>query len=61
MSLTNKQLVVVGIIAGIAALAIMIGFIGRGNVRHVTIFWQEKVEQTVVFQDVDVNVQLSVI
>jgi len=58
MSLTNKQLVVVGIIAGIAALAIMIGFIGQGNVRHVTIFWQEKVEQTVVFEDIDDKVQL---
>lgn len=58
MSLTNKQLVVVGIIAGIAALAIMIGFIGQGNIRHVTIFWQEKVEQTVVFEDIDDKVQL---
>ncbi len=58
MLLSNKQIVVVGIIAAIVTFAVMIGFIGQGNVRHVTIFWQEKVEQTVVFEEVDGKVQL---
>ena len=40
------------------ALAGMMSFIGKGNVRHVAIFWQEKVEQTVVFEDIDGKVQL---
>lgn len=56
--LTNKQLVIVGIIVAVATLVFMIGFIGQGNVRHVTIFWQEKVEQTVVFEDIDGKVQI---
>jgi len=58
MLLSNKQIVIVGIIAAIVTFAVMIGFIGQGNVRHVTIFWQEKVEQTVVFEEVDGKVQL---
>jgi hypothetical protein len=32
-------------------LAGMIGFIGQANIRHVSIFWQERVEQTVAFED----------
>lgn len=58
MLLTNKQLVIVSIIGAITALIVMIGFIGQGNVRHVSIFWAEKIEQTVVFEDVDDKVQL---
>ena len=49
----------IAIMIGVAALAGMIGFIGQGNVRHVSIFWQERVEQTVAFEDVDGNVQLQ--
>ncbi len=58
MLLTNKQIVVVSIIGAVVALAAMIGFIGQGNIRQVPIFWQEKVEQTVVFEDIDGKVQL---
>ena len=46
-------------IAGMIGLAATIGFVGQGNVRHVSIFWQERVEQTVAFEDVDGNVQLQ--
>ena len=45
-------------IVGVVGLAVMISFIGQGNVRHVEIFWQEKVEQTVVFEDIDGKVQI---
>ncbi|WP_316504501.1 hypothetical protein [Nitrosopumilus sp.] len=42
-------------------LAATIGFVGQGNARHVEIFWQEKVEQTVVFEDVDGDSQIRAI
>jgi hypothetical protein len=41
------------------ALAGIIGFTGQGNIRHVSIFWQERVEQTVAFEDIDGKVQLQ--
>ncbi|HET6517479.1 MAG TPA: hypothetical protein VFG25_04580 [Nitrosopumilaceae archaeon] len=58
MNSIDKKIVIIGIVAGIVGLAVMIGFIGQGNVRHVAIFWQEKVEQTVVFEDINGTVQL---
>ena len=54
----DKRIVILAIFAGVAGLAITIGFIGQGNVRHVPIFWQEKVEQTVAFEDIDGKVQI---
>ncbi len=54
----DRKIIVIAIIAGVVGLAVMIGFIGQGNVRHVEIFWQEKVEQTVSFEDIDGKVQL---
>jgi hypothetical protein len=55
----DKTLIIIAIVLGVLALAGMIGFIGQGNVRHVSIFWQERVEQTVVFEDIDGKVQLQ--
>ena len=55
----DKTLILVIIVVGVVALAGMIGFIGQGNVRHVSIFWQERVEQTVSFDDIDGKVQLQ--
>jgi hypothetical protein len=59
MIVDNKKLIVIAIIAGVIGLGAMIGFIGQGNVRHVEIFWKEKVEQTVAFEDVNGEVQLK--
>ena len=59
MIYNNKKLIVIAIIAGVVGLGAMIGFIGQGNVRHVEIFWTEKVEQTVAFEDVNGEVQLK--
>jgi hypothetical protein len=59
MTFNNKKLIVIAIIAGVVGLGAMIGFIGQGNVRHVEIFWKEKVEQTVAFEDVNGEVQLK--
>jgi ABC-type Na+ transport system ATPase subunit NatA len=58
MQSKDRILVIIAIIAGVVALAAIIGFIGQGNVRHVSIFWQERVEQTVAFEDIDGKVQL---
>jgi len=55
----DKKLIVIVILIGIVSLAAMIGFIGKGNVRHVSIFWQERVEQTVDFEEVDGKTQLQ--
>ena len=59
MIVDNKKLIVIAIIAGVIGLGAMIGFIGQGNVRHVEIFWKEKVEQTVAFEDANGEVQLK--
>ena len=55
----NKALIGTALFVGVVAFAAVIGFIGQGNVRHVEIFWQEQVEQTVAFEDVDGTVQLQ--
>ncbi len=52
------MLIVIAIIASLVAFAGMIAFVGQGNVRQTSIFWTEKVEQTVVFEDIDGKVQL---
>lgn len=54
----DKWLVITGLVVGLVALTVFIGFIGQGNVRQVALFWPEKVEQTVAFEDVDGDVQL---
>ena len=54
----DRTLIFLAIIVGILTLSVIIGFIGQGNVRHVSIFWQERVEQTVVFEDIAGTVQL---
>jgi len=58
MASGNKKLIILGIIVGVAGFAVMIGFIGQGNVRHVEIFWQERVEQTIAFEDIGDKVQI---
>ena len=58
MDSKDRRLVIIAIVVGVIGLASMIGFIGQGNVRQVEIFWQEKVEQTVVFEDVNGTVQI---
>jgi len=55
----DKILIVVALIAGLVGLATIVGFVGQGNVRHVSIFWQERVEQTVAFEEIDGKVQLK--
>ncbi|MDH3191215.1 MAG: hypothetical protein OEM18_00810 [Nitrosopumilus sp.] len=54
----DRHFVIIGLIVGIIGFASFIGVIGQGNVRHVEIFWPEKVEQTVAFKDIDDKVVL---
>ena len=61
MKSTVIILVITGLVVGIIGLTVMIGFIGQGNVRHVEIFWTEKVEQTVVFEEIDDQVKIKAI
>ena len=49
---------IIGLLIGIIGFASFIGVIGQGNVRHVQIFWTEKVEQTVAFKEIDDKVKL---
>jgi hypothetical protein len=55
----NKIFVILTIVLGISVMVVGISYIGGGNVRHVEIFWQERVEQTVAFEDVEGQVQLQ--
>lgn len=49
----DRTFALIGLIIGIIGFASFIAFIGQGNVRHVEIFWPEKVQQTVAFKDID--------
>ena len=51
MKSKDKTIVIICLASGIIALAVMFGFIGQGNVRHVPLFYPEKVEQTIAFID----------
>ena len=54
----EKTWIIIAIVAGVAGMAVMIAFIGQGNIRHVPIYYAETVEQTVAFEDVDGQVHL---
>jgi len=56
--LKDRHFVLIGLIIGIIGFASFVGVIGQGNVRHVTIFWPEKVEQTVAFKEIGDTVKL---
>ena len=58
MESKDKSLIIIGLIAGVIALVVIVGFIGQGNVRHVAIFYPEKVEQTIAFQDINGEVKI---
>lgn len=51
-------MIVVALVVGITVMAIGIGYIGGGNVRHVEIILPEQVKQTVAFRETNGEVQL---
>ena len=56
--ISDKKFIIIVLVVGVTALAIIIGAVGQGNVREVSLFWPEKVEQTVAFQEVDGKVMI---
>ena len=54
-------MILTALITGVIGLVATVAFVGQGNVRHVDIFWTEKVEQTVVFEEVDGKTQIRAI
>lgn len=59
---SNDRIWIISVIlVGIIILLVTIGFVGQGNVRHVTIFWNEKVEHTVIFEEIDEEVKIRAI
>lgn len=58
IKMKDKFFVIIILIIGIMGFAAIIGVIGQGNVRHVQIFWPEKIEQTIAFIDIDDEVKL---
>lgn len=55
---SDKKFIAILLIIGVASLGLIIGVVGQGSVRHVQIFYPEKVEQTVAFHDVEGEVRL---
>jgi hypothetical protein len=55
---SDKKFIIIALVVGVTSLAVMLGAIGQGNVREVPLFYPEKVEQTVAFQEEDGKVML---
>lgn len=51
--LGEGTLVVVSVGAMIAAFALLVVFVNAGGVRHVSIFWKERIDTTVAFRNVN--------
>ncbi|MGI0056046.1 MAG: hypothetical protein ACREAK_01595 [Nitrosarchaeum sp.] len=49
----DKSIIIIAIVIGVVALTVMMLFIRKGNVRTAPISWQEKIKQTVAFEDID--------
>lgn len=57
----DRLLVACALVAGLGALAVMVVFVGQGNARHVEIFWEESVEQTVVLEEAGGRTQVRAV
>lgn len=56
--MNDKTFVIIGLVVAVTALTSIIVLVGQGNIRHVAIFWPEKIEQTVAFLDINGEVKL---
>ena len=61
MKSNDKILIIASLVGGMIVLATTIGFVGQGNARHVEIFWQERVEQTILFEEINGKPQISAV
>ncbi len=57
--LTDGRFVALSIVVMVSVFALLIVFVNSGDVRHVSIFWKEKVEASVAFENV--NGELKVV
>ena len=57
----DKILVISVLVGGIIVLSVTVAFVGQGNVRHVGIFWPEKVEQTIIFEEINGKPQIKAV
>ena len=55
----DKIIIVAGLAAGMISIMVLVVFIGQGNVREVPLYYPDKVEQTVAFNEIDGKVQLN--
>jgi hypothetical protein len=52
-NLSERKLVLVAVVGMLVAFAVLLTLVGGGGVRHVPIYWKEKVEATVAFKTID--------
>jgi hypothetical protein len=58
MAISDRTFVVAAIVGCVAAFVVLLVVVSNGGVRHVQIFLPEKIEQTLVFREVDGKVAL---
>ena len=51
--LSERKLVLVAVVGMLVAFAVLLILVGGGGVRHVPIYWKEKIEATVAFKTID--------
>lgn len=52
LKINERKLVLAAVVGMLAAFAILFIFVGGGAVRHVPIYWKEKIEATIAFKTV---------
>lgn len=52
-NLSERKLVLVAVVGMLVAFGVLLISVGVGGVRHVPIYWKEKVEATVTFKTID--------
>jgi hypothetical protein len=52
-NLSERKLVLVAVVGMLVAFAVLLTLVGGGGVRHVPIYWKEKIEATVAFKTID--------
>ena len=50
--LSEKKLILVAVVGMLAAFAVLLILVGGGGVRHVPIYWKEKIEAMVAFKTI---------
>ena len=59
--LSERKLVLVAVVGMLVAFAVLLICVGGGAVRHIPIYWKEKVEATVSFKTINGQLKMGVI